>query len=110
QTPFAVERSEAEAKKILPKVRAGCQWVRRLDRGRHRIWVNEAAESDMKFVREYLDDIDITGCDIYPIHEYNRLPASVGDYTGRYHNIGRGKPVWMVLQGFSWHEIKPPKD
>jgi hypothetical protein len=110
QTPFAVERSEEEAKKSLPQLRAGCQWVRRLDRRRHRIWVNEAAESDLKFVREYLDEIDITGCDIYPIHEKNRLPASVGDYTGRYQSVGRGKPVWMVLQGFSWHEIKPPKD
>ena len=110
QTPFAVEHSEAEAKKILPKLREGCQLVRRLDRSKHPIWINEAAESDMKFIREYLDDIDITGCDIYPIHENNHLPASVGDYTGRYQRVGRGKPVWMVLQGFSWHEITPPKD
>jgi len=36
QTPFAVERSEAEAKKILPKLREGCQWVLRADR-----WFND---------------------------------------------------------------------
>jgi len=110
QTPFAVEHSEVEAKNILPKLREGCQMVQRMDRQKHPIWINEAAESDMKFIREYVDDIDITGCDIYPIHENNHLPASVGDYTGRYQRVGRGKPVWMVLQGFSWHEITPPKD
>src|SRR5437667_3959351 len=110
QTPFAVERSEAEAKKILPKLRESCQWVRRSDRRKRPIWINEAAQSEMKFIREYLDDIDITGCDIYPIHANNHRPASVGDYTGRYQRIGRGKPVWMVLQAFSWHEITPPKE
>jgi len=110
QTPLAVERSEIEAKKILPQLRGGCQWVRRIDRRKHPIWINEAAESDMKFVREYLDEIDITGCDIYPIHENKRLPASAGDFSARFQRIGKGKPVWMVLQGFSWHELTPPKD
>lgn len=111
QTPFAVERSEVEAKNILPKLREACKMVRRVDLRNHPIWINEAARSDMKFVREYLDDIDITGCDIYPIHEKNgesqHLPAVVGDYTDRYRRVGRGKPVWMVLQGFSWHLIAP---
>jgi len=110
QTPFAVERSETEAKKILPQLSAGCQLVRRIDRRKHPIWINEAAESDMKFVREYLDEIDITGCDIYPIHQNKRLPVSAGEFASRYQRIGKGKPVWMVLQGFSWHELTPPKD
>ena len=110
QTSFAVERAEAEAKKILPQLRAGCELLRRIDRQKHPIWINEAAESDMKFVREYLDEIDITGCDTYPIHENKRLPASAGDFAARFQRIGKGKPVWMVLQGFSWHELTPPKD
>src|SRR5207245_937461 len=110
QTPFAIERSEAEARKILPKLHAGCQLLRRIDRQRHPIWINEAAESDMKFIRQYLDHIDITGCDSYPVHETNHQPAAVGDFTGRFQSIGQGKPVWMVLQGFSWHQTKPPKD
>ncbi len=110
QTPLAVERSENEAKNILPKLREGCQLVRRLDRSNHPIWINEAAESDLKFIREYLDDIDITGCDIYPIHENRRLPEKAGDFTGRYQRVSHAKPVWMVLQGFSWYELTPPKD
>jgi hypothetical protein len=110
QTPLAVGYSEQEAKKIILQLRAGCHLVRRIDRHHHPIWINEAAESDVKFVRQYLDDTDITGCDIYPIHDTNRLPAAVGDFTARYQSIGKGKPVWMVLQGFSWREITPPKD
>jgi len=91
-------------------LREGCRLVRRLDRRKRPIWINEAPESDMKFLREYLDNVDITGCDVYPIHENRRLPETVGDFTERYERIGRGKPVWMVLQGFSWHQITPPQD
>lgn len=111
QTPFAVERSEAEAKTILTRLRAAAQMIRQVDRRRHPIWINEASRSDMKFMRAYLDDIDITGCDIYPINKTARdsqhLPGVVGYYTQRFQRIGRGKPVWMVLQAFSWHSIAP---
>jgi len=110
QTPLVVQRAELEARKLLPKLRSGCALIRKIDRQKHPIWINEAAESDMKFMRKYLDDIDITGCDIYPIHETNHNPAAVGDFTDRFRSIGKGKPVWMVLQGFSWHETQPPKD
>lgn len=111
QTPFAVERSEAEAKKILTPLRAAAQMIRRTDRRRLPIWINEASRSDMKFIREYIDDIDITGCDIYPINktatDSQHLPGVVGYYTQRFLRIGRGKPVWMVLQAFSWHSLSP---
>ncbi len=110
QTPFAVKRAEEEARQLMPKLRGGCRLVRSLDRRRRPIWINEAADSDIKFMREYLDEVDITGCDRYPIHENNRLPAAVGDSTKRFQRIGQGKPVWMVLQGFSWHGLTPPKD
>ncbi|MBI3852802.1 MAG: hypothetical protein HY298_21315 [Verrucomicrobia bacterium] len=110
QTPLAVQHAEAEARRILPKLREGCQLVRRIDQRKLPIWINEAAESDLKFIREYIDDLDITGCDIYPIHENRRVPETVGDFTERYQRVARGKPVWMVLQAFSWHELTPPKD
>lgn len=110
QTPTAVEYSETQARKIIPGFRAGSRLVRDLDGNRHPIWMNEAARSDAKFIREYLDRVDFIGCDTYPIHDKRRQPTDVGDYTQRYQRIGRGKPVWMVLQGFSWHELKPPRD
>ena len=45
-----------------------------------------------------------------PLKGFRRLPEKAGDFTERYRRVGRAKPVWMVLQGFSWHEITPPKD
>ncbi len=103
QTPLAREYADREGTKIMGKLREGIALVRKLDGGRHSLWINEAARSDMKFIREYVDGIDITGCDTYPVNGLDREPISVvADYTRRYTSIGRGKPVWMVLQGFDW--------
>jgi hypothetical protein len=102
QTPRAIQYSEEQAKVVLPKLRQAAALIRRLDRGRHPIWINEAAESDMKFMREYVAAIDITGCDSYPIHAAAQKPAAVADFADRFHRIGKGRPVWMVLQGFAW--------
>ncbi len=106
QTPNAVSYAEKEAAGILPKLREGARLVRTLDPKRRPIWVNEAAKSDLGYVRHYIDSIDITGCDIYPIHEKEKEPAEVADYTDRFKAVGRGHPVWMVLQAFSWGNLK----
>lgn len=105
QTAAVVEYSEAEGRKIIPKLREGAGLIRSLDRGRHPLWINEAAMSDLKFIRQYLDVIDITGCDIYPVTGKSRPLARVGDFTRRYQQVAKGKPVWMVLQGFSWNAL-----
>lgn len=109
QTPGALAHAAAEAAKAIPAFRQGADLVRSLDRNRHPLWMNEAAESDMKYIREYLDKVDILGCDVYPIRAENPDPISVADYTGRYRRVGKGKPVWMVLQGFSWHNLPDRK-
>lgn len=105
QTPEAIEYSETQARKIIPQLLANIRLLRALDGGRHSLWMNEAAGSDMKFVREYVESVDVTGCDTYPIHEGKRHPSDVGDYTDRYRTIGEDRPVWMVLQGFAWHDL-----
>ncbi|HJN89537.1 MAG TPA: hypothetical protein QGG93_04310, partial [Verrucomicrobiota bacterium] len=69
-------------------------------------WVNEAADSDVKYVRDYIDSIDITGCDYYAVRKAGTDLQSIGRLVDRWDAIGRGKPVWMVLQGFSWHKAK----
>lgn len=106
QTPGAVEYAEKEAVRVMPKLRQGAALVRQLDPRKRPIWINEAARSDMQYIRQYLDSVDITGCDIYPIHAAGRKPEAVGGYTDRYRLIGKGKPVWMVLQGFAWGELQ----
>ncbi|HUZ46051.1 MAG TPA: hypothetical protein VMW54_05390 [Terriglobia bacterium] len=106
-TPAIIARSEAKARILMPRLLKNIRLVRSLD-ARHPIWINEAIDSDMKLVREYMDHIDITGCDIYPIHGYGRHPSVVGDATDRFLSLGENRPVWMVLQGFGWHDLHDP--
>jgi hypothetical protein len=106
QVPDAVEYGNSHARKILPKLREGIQLVRSLDEGKHQIWINETIRSDLKFVRQYIDGIDITGCDLYPVTDKRREIERMGSATERWKQVGRGqKAVWMVLQAFSWSEL-----
>lgn len=105
QTPLAIEYAEKKAALIIPNLLAGIRLVRDMDKRQRPVWINEAARSDLKYIREYLDAIDITGCDIYPIHAATRKPSMVADHTERYKRVGKGRPVWMVLQGFAWGEL-----
>jgi hypothetical protein len=106
QSPEAVAYSEEQARQIIPKLHEAIELIRTLDQNKHQIWINEAAKSDLKFVRQYIDHIDITGCDIYPVKEDSRDVAVIGEATERWKKVGRNKkPVWMVLQAFSWSEL-----
>lgn len=105
QTPEAITYARDRAAEMMPRMREGIALVRELDT-RHRLfWINEAIKSDLYYVRQYLDCVDITGCDVYPIKKDYREPALVGQSTERWNLTGRGKPVWMVLQAFSWNEL-----
>ena len=108
QTPEAVAYADAQAGKVIPQLIANIGLLRALDGSRHPLWMNEAAGSDLKFVREYVERVDITGCDTYPIHEGKRHPSAAGDYTDRFLSVGEGRPVWMVLQGFAWADLHIP--
>ena len=105
QTPQAVEYAEKQAREIMARMRAGIGLVRSLDKQKRQFWINEALESDLKHVRQYLDYVDITGCDLYPVRPDSRPIARMGSATERWKQVGRGKPVWMVLQAFSWSEL-----
>jgi len=106
QAPEAVAYSEEQGRQIIPKLRDAAKLIRTLDRSHRQIWINEAAQSDLKFVRQYIDHIDITGCDIYPVKADKQNVAIIGDATERWKKVGRNKkPVWMVLQAFSWSEL-----
>lgn len=103
QTPNALAYASKEGGKVLAAFRESAKALREMDPKKRPLWMNEAAETDMKYIRETLADVQITGCDLYPIRSTGSEPASIGDITRRYMNIGEGRPVWMVLQGFSWH-------
>jgi len=105
QTPEAVAYAEQRAAEIMPNMRAAVGMLREMDGGAHPVWINEAEKSDVGYVRQYLEFVDVTGCDIYPIKAEKRNPARIGSSVERWKEAGRGKPVWMVLQAFSWNEL-----
>lgn len=128
---YANERSAA----YMPNINAAISYLRSVDKHNRQVWINEAAASDTKYIRQYLDNIDITGCDKYPVlqiseSDRDKIPQQsckgkysavqklspengevrnyVDDikfYTQRFLEVGRGKPVYMVLQAFSWPEL-----
>jgi predicted methyltransferase len=106
QSSEAIVYSERQARQVIPKLHEAIELIHTLDQRKRQIWINEAAKSDVKFVRQYVDHIDITGCDIYPVKADSQDVAVVGDATERWKKVGRNvKPVWMVLQAFSWSEL-----
>lgn len=105
QTPLAWRYSEEQASRVIPSIHSAVKAIRELDADRHPFWINEANGSDVRLVREYLDSIDITGCDIYPVKKEARPLEQIGFGTDKWRKIGQGKPVWMVLQAFSWNEL-----
>ena len=110
QTPEAVAYAEKQAADIMPKMREAAEFIRSADKLGRPVWINEAQKSDLGYVRQYLGFVDITGCDVYPVAELKRPLPGVGSATDRWVQVGKGKPVWMVLQGFSWNELKESGD
>jgi hypothetical protein len=107
QRPNAVAYSAEKASVIMPNIREAVNMVRELDDKDRQFWINEARHTDPVYVRDYLDDIDIIGCDDYPVRR-SAAPeniARMGGTTKRWMQLGQGKPVYMVLQSFSWTEL-----
>jgi len=105
QTPEAVAYAEKKAAEIIPNMRAAVGVIHELDTQKRPVWINEAQSSDTYYVRQYLDFVDITGCDIYPVKKDKQELERIGFGTERWLKVGRGKPVYMVLQAFSWNEL-----
>jgi hypothetical protein len=89
----------------MPNMREAVEFIRSIDPQNRQVWINEARDSDLKFVRQYIDFVDITGCDDYPIRADGRPAVRVADATDRWRQVGMGRPVWMVLQAFSWNDL-----
>ncbi len=109
QKKIAVDYAEKNAKRIMPAMRDAVKLIRELDDHQRPVWINEAADSDVGFARQYMPFIDITGCDYYAVRSTGTDLQSIGRLVNRWDAIGDGKPVWMVLQAFSWHSIKPER-
>jgi hypothetical protein len=105
QAPEAKAYAAEQAAKIIPNMGATVAMIRELDTEGRPVWINEAKNSDVYYVRQYMDFTDITGCDYYPVKEDRRPIEDIAGATERWNQVGRGMPVYMVLQAFSWHEL-----
>ncbi len=91
----------------------GCEKLKKLDPN-HPIWMNHAPRNPLSELLLFSEAADIVGCDIYPEKEglnghsdlVNNSLSSVGEYTDFMQAAGPGKPVWMVLQAFSWELLQ----
>ena len=110
QIPKAVNYARKEGGRVIANMNEGIRLVRELDGRDLPFWINEAADSDVKYTRDYIGSIDITGCDYYAVRKTGSDLQSIGRLVQRWDAIGRGRPVWMVLQGFSWHTIRPDRE
>lgn len=106
QKQIAVDYSEKEAARIMPAMQGAVELIRELDHRDRPVWINEAVDSDARFARQYMPYIDITGCDYYAVRSSGTDLPSIGRAVERWTAVGQGRPVWMVLQGFSWHTAK----
>lgn len=94
---------------------AGYDNLKSIDSG-HAVWMNHAPRNPLEELKLFSKAADIVGCDIYPVKEgmtghsdlVNNSLSSVGEYTEIVQAAGPGKPVWMVLQAFSWQLLEDP--
>ncbi len=92
----------------------GYRKLRQMDAD-HPVWMNHAPRNQVAQLAAFNEGADIVGCDIYPVpfspqvgHSdlAERSLAAVGAYTARMQQAAPGKPVWMVLQGFGWADLR----
>jgi len=93
---------------------AGYKKMKQVDAD-HPVWMNHAPRNQMAQLAAFNEGADIVGCDIYPVpfsanvgHSdlVERSMVAVGAYTARMQQAAPGKPVWMVLQGFGWADLR----
>ncbi len=112
--PDALQYARQQSALLLPNMHNAVAWLRSADKRNLQLWINEGENSDMSYMWQYMDDFDITGFDLYPVKTARpdsstrprRQVQSIGKSTGRWNTVSQGKPLWIVLQAFSWSELR----
>jgi hypothetical protein len=112
QAEMQLSHAPEAAEQLRQQLLRGYRILHQLD-GRP-VWMNYAPRNTIHDMQQYAQAADIVGCDIYPVPSedsqghsdlVNQELSCVGDYTDRFTEVGQGRPVWMVLQGFGWRDI-----
>ena len=84
----------------------------------HILWCNQAPRGSVRLLAEYGRYCDVTGADVYPVPasvKHSEMPnqtiGCIGDYTDDFvESVRDAKPVWMILQAWSWGGKKGSPD
>ncbi len=101
---------EKQPGKSREAVIRGYLYIKSLD-PLHPIWMNHAPRNSVDYLKSYSEAGDILGTDIYPVPEgygHSDMDKSlncVAQYTEKLDQVGGGKPIYMVLQGFEWDAL-----
>ncbi len=105
-----MDYSDGESGRSREALIRGYAYLKSLDTD-HPVWMNHAPRNSITYLRSYSEAGDILGADIYPVPgglRHSDLGESlncVGQYTEKLDQIGQGKPIYMVLQGFGWEDV-----
>ena len=95
----------------------------------HLVYMNHAPVNLVSTMQKYNPGNDIVACDVYPVIPHGIRPSyaifpdglqgdllnpyisQVGEYVDKMRRVaGSGKPLFMVLQGFSWEMLRKEKN
>jgi len=95
----------------------------------HLVYMNHAPVNLVSTMQKYNPGNDIVACDVYPVIPHGIRPSyaifpdglqgdllnpyisQVGEYVDKMRRVtGSGKPLFMVLQGFSWEMLRKVND
>ena len=95
----------------------------------HLVYMNHAPVNLVSTMQKYNPGNDIVACDVYPVIPNGIRPSyaifpdglqgdllnpyisQVGEYVNKMRRVaGPGKPLFMVLQGFSWEMLRKEND
>jgi len=104
------------------------KFIKDLD-SKHFVITNHGPVNLISTLQKYNSSTDVVSCDVYPVIPHGIKPSyalypdglqgdllnpyisQVGEYVDKMKKIvHRSKPVFMVLQGFSWEMLKPEAD
>lgn len=90
---------------LVAGLKRGAAIIRELDPGRP-LWLNEATGSDFDTLARCLPDLDIVGCDFYPVETSVQRPLHKwGPILDRFRRVAPRHELWSVQQAFSWTSL-----
>ncbi|MHC4123558.1 MAG: hypothetical protein ACYSSI_08300 [Planctomycetota bacterium] len=109
-----LSQRQTQSKLLIAQIKEICDAIKQVDPV-HFTWTNYAPCNSIKTLKQASQVVDMISCDIYPAPEYrtlgqsnlkNKTLSSVGEFTKRMRVAASDKPVFMILQGFGWRDLK----